>query len=555
MKTRIGAIVIIVLVFFLGCFTAHADEPAIRNISIDAALSENGDAQITERWDVTVTGGTEWYLSFNNLGNMTIENLSMTDETGQHYANVGSWDTERSLEEKAGQCGIIDKGGSSYEICWGVASYGDHQYTLSYTLTGLVKRYDDYEGFNHIFITKGLSAPVDHADVTIRYPGRSLNDTTAGIWAFGYEGDIHFDSDIIRAENSKRISTNEGMTIMVQFEPGMFTGAPSASGSFEAVKQRALENSDYKEDELTTSQIILIVVGFAIFLLLIVLVVVFLWLKHTLPDVYYRESHGQSRKDIRTEMTIHKTMPRDHEIFTTFGVLNLVATKPSAVSLFNFYMLKWSKEKAISVSVENDGKKTKTTTTMLYASHGQCEAERTLYQMLVKTSDNGVLTGKAIQKWSYKEYAEIDRWYKDFEQASMETMRHKGLVKSVDLRRSFVSGTVEVLNEAGWQCAKDLLAFGNYLSGLYTGNMDDAVGQELWDDYLVYADLLNIYDLAETWYENHSVGTNYYLYFCMSRSLRASYESGMASRSGGGGGGSSSGGGGGASGGGGGGSR
>ena len=121
---------------------------------IDVELQDDGSALVREVWEIDVAGSiTEWYLGKENLGKIDISGLSVSDESGTTYASEGTdWDIDRTREEKAFRCGLVRKSGG-YELCWGVGSNGPHTYTVSYTLTGLVKGYSDKDGFNFMFIT------------------------------------------------------------------------------------------------------------------------------------------------------------------------------------------------------------------------------------------------------------------------------------------------------------------------------------------------------------------------------------------------------------------
>lgn len=554
MKTKIIFLISLLVFSIFLITTAYSDEPAIHDVSINVVLSGNGDADISEIWDVTVTSGTEWYLSLNNLKGMGIENLSVTDESGTPYTYIENWDIKQDIYQKANKCGIVDKGSSDYEICWGVGSFGRHQFTVSYTLSGLVKRYSDYSGFNHTFLSKGLSSPVDNATVTIRYPGHQLDDSTAKIWAFGYDGAVYFSGNTIVAYNSSRISTSEGIIIMAQFETGMFPSASSARGSFETVKNKALEGSDYNDAEKYTSPVIIILIT-AILLTVTVYAIIYVMLKLSLPDVFYKNEYGQSRKELKQTAPINNDIPIKEDISLTYGVLSFFSEALSPVSLINYYMLKWAREKAITETTEQERKKTVTYIVLNHHSYGQDKPERELYEMLSRASDNGRLSAKSIEKWSYKKYSEISEWYKDYHLKSRETLKKHNLIRKEDVKRSFVKGSIEVLGETGWQYAGQIYGFKKYLMSLYQGYHNDEISEELWDDYLVYADILNIYDQMEHWYDDHYTGSHPYGYYYISKSFRTSYKAGESHRSSGDGGSSSSGGGGGASGGGGGGSR
>ena len=134
---RLGIILGVVL---LSLSVPSLGQSQVESVRIDVELQDDGSALVREVWEIDVAGSiTEWYLGKENLGKMDISGLSVSDESGTTYASEGTdWDIERTREEKAFRCGLVRKSGG-YELCWGVGSNGPHTYTVSYTLTGLVK--------------------------------------------------------------------------------------------------------------------------------------------------------------------------------------------------------------------------------------------------------------------------------------------------------------------------------------------------------------------------------------------------------------------------------
>ena len=63
------------LLLIVAAFSLSAQE--IRNIDETVVLRKDGSARITQVWDVTVVSGTEFYLPFDNLGPMEIDDLTM----------------------------------------------------------------------------------------------------------------------------------------------------------------------------------------------------------------------------------------------------------------------------------------------------------------------------------------------------------------------------------------------------------------------------------------------------------------------------------------------
>ena len=244
----------------------------IREIAIDVVFDSEGSARVTERWDVDVDSGTEWYLAKYNLGAISLEDFSVSDETGRQYAYEGpNWDTDRSLSRKAGRCGlIVTRGG--YELCWGLGSYGHHIYTASYTLEGAVQALDDCDYFHMQMVSPGLSSCPQKVSVRYRMEnGQSLDSGNCRIWGFGFVGDALFEGGSAVFRSSEAFSRNSSVISLIRFDKGLFNPTVTLGGSFDAVLDRALEGSSYEDDEPSLA----VIIGIAIlFIALMVLAVV-----------------------------------------------------------------------------------------------------------------------------------------------------------------------------------------------------------------------------------------------------------------------------------------
>ena len=229
---------------------------ALNNLDINVVLHDNGDARITEVREMEVTSrGTECYIPIGNLKSGSIVyDLAVSDETGTNYiVENGNWDTDRSRSEKRNRCGIHNVSGG-YEICWGIGDAGKRTYTTSYTVTNLVRGYQDADGFNFMFVADDMSPLPEHVKLTIAH-----EDTTryvfgpVKVWAFRYQGTIEFEGGKIVAETAEPFSSSNSMIVMAQFQKGMFHPDRTSEKSFEQVKERAFEGSDYKKKSSNSS--------------------------------------------------------------------------------------------------------------------------------------------------------------------------------------------------------------------------------------------------------------------------------------------------------------
>ena len=288
--------------------------PQLRDLNIQVLLMRNGDARITETRQMAIDSeGTECYIVIGSLNGSEVCDLTVSDETGHAYDNIGKWDIERSRDWKAGKCGIVTKH-DGYELCWGLGDSGDRTYTTSYTVTNLVKGYDDADGFNYMFVTQGSSPLPDHVRLTIE-PEDSLQLTSenTGVWGFRYNGEVGFYDYQVVAESTEPFNSRSAMIVMCRFNKGMFEPADVRSGSFEDIRQTAFQGSDYvDEDEEWTIKdtLILLAIVFGFLVVPIIAVAgyfIYVW---------------RARRKVKKDLMWYREIPLDGNLQQTNDMLN-----------------------------------------------------------------------------------------------------------------------------------------------------------------------------------------------------------------------------------------
>jgi len=212
------------LAAFLCVGAAAGSGHAIRDVDIRVELQQDGSAWITQVWDVNVrSSGTEWYVPVSNLGPMTVSQLQVSEE-GVPYESLGEkWDVDRSRSWKKNKCGIVPKR-NGVELCWGLGEEGPHRWTARFYVTGLVQAYEEADGFNFMFVNRGLSPAPEHVRVTI-VPAFSCAPWTldnTGVWGFGFYGDIQVKEGHIVEESLESLSSSSSVIALVKFEKGLF---------------------------------------------------------------------------------------------------------------------------------------------------------------------------------------------------------------------------------------------------------------------------------------------------------------------------------------------
>ena len=244
---RIRAAIANIALLTLAVFSARASD--VKSLNIDVHLTHNGDAHITEHWNIDVSDDiTEWYLVESNLGKIEIKNFGVSDKDGP-FVRESHWDLDRSRSQKARRCGIVDKGGNNYELCWGVGSSGPHDYYVNYTMTNFVRQLNDSCAFNHMFVARDLSY-IDHVRVEF-FADSAMTRENTRMWTFGHRNGLINLNDTTGTvvEEVWGFTKQSAVIIMLAFGPEMFKPDNRVDEDFADMKQRALDGSDYLNDD------------------------------------------------------------------------------------------------------------------------------------------------------------------------------------------------------------------------------------------------------------------------------------------------------------------
>ncbi len=305
--------VFVFLLFHLFTFSPLTARPLLKDLNIQVVLSRNGDARITETRQMSIDSeGTECYIVIGNLNGSEVSDLTVSDETGRAFTYTGAWDIDRSRDWKEGKCGIVSKH-NGYELCWGLGESGERTYTTSYTVTNLVKGYDDADGFNYMFVAQGVSPLPDHVKLTIE-PEDTLRFTAenTGVWGFRYQGEVGFYDYRVVAESSEPFEGRSAMIVMCRFNKGMFEPADVRAGSFETLREQAFEGSDYVDEEEWTTEDTIVVLALILGIFIVPLIAL----------VWYIIYVWRARKKVNKDLLWYRDIPLGGDLQQTNDMLN-----------------------------------------------------------------------------------------------------------------------------------------------------------------------------------------------------------------------------------------
>ena len=456
-----------------------AAQNKVHDVDITVTLATDGSAQVREVWDMTLSRGTEVYLGRENLGDIKILDLTVSDETGETYKTEHGWDTERSFEKKRGRCGLHAINGG-YEICWGIGEYGHRTYTVDYTLTNLVKSLDDYDMIHYMFVTPN-DFHTEHAKVTISKPGFVMDSLTR-IWAFGYDGYIWREDGSVIAESENPLDPSHDIIVLMRFDKGTFESQSVQERPFQVVLDRALEGADEPDTPLTKRQETLYtILGAVMFFGMILL--------PFLPLIIRIVQRRKAKKNTFGTLNLSsidwsREIPYGGDILKNYYVIStskdIKAKDNSVASAMILHMLQEGCLEAqrdlatgkVDIHFKTDADFTRIDST-----------EKGLWSIMLEASGpNKVLEEKEFSSWAKKHPSRLVNWTQSVKATGLSKLRSGGYYRS------------SLYTDEGRIENRKLIGFKKFLEDTTLIKQRTSPEVALWREYLIFASLIGIAD-------------------------------------------------------------
>ncbi len=551
---KIKKLLFTLVIFFTCLFSVNAKNH-IYNIDMDIYIDKDGNANITEVWEVKASDGTEWYKGYANLNNSKISNFTVSmDGTPLTYK---TWNISESLEEKKGYYGI-NYTSNGLELCFGKYDYKKHTFVLKYDISNFILKTTDSDVLYFTLIDKFSDVDFEKfsVDVTSFY---SFPDTL-DVWGYGYKGYSYVkDGKISMSTEESSNMNNKYVVLLTKFPINTFNtnNTYSKFNTFNDVYETAEKGTfDYNYNSLSVKEIISIIVFF-----LFIFIVLFIIIRAIIVNGYgYKDNKKINKKDT----PFFREIPCNKNIYYANTLIKLNNFDYNETNILGAILLKWIKEDKIRFIKKESGisKNEKSIIDLTLKPSFEIEKEEKLFNMMYKASKDGYLEQKEFEKWARNNYNNFFNLFK-----SIETDKEKELKESGDIykrKNKEECKKKNVLSDKIYNDSKQLLGLKLYLEEFSSINTKEAIEVKLWDEYLMFAYLFGIADKVakqfkkmypELIYENNfdydtvilvnNISRSTVKAASSARSAAESYSSGGGGFSSGGGGGGSFGGGGG----------
>ncbi|MBE6973769.1 MAG: DUF2207 domain-containing protein [Ruminococcaceae bacterium] len=480
MKKTFTALLIaaVCVLFFVSPVSAANRVP---EMEIEVALRPDGSAYVTQTWHAQTDEGTEFYLARNDSGYLSITDFSVSDKDGR-YTFVENWDVGASFEEKANKCGIVETK-DGVELCWGISEYGENRYAIEYVVHGLAGAYSDADGFNHRFVDDMSVFPSDVVLTVCNQDGTPLTDEECDVWGFGFDGQVAFEDGVIRAWSEEPLKSGQHATLMLSMKKGLLAPERTAEGSFEEVKARAMEGSDYDYDGPSEEDVELTLDDYLFALVFFgggawAIVGFFKWL--------FGMGKRKAAKRLK-QVDYFRDVPNDGNLNVTYhlGLSDRVCQEDT---LMGAYLLRLIADGALE-PVEQDDRSNKVSLRLARAPRTGNEFDDVLYTVLEAAAGaDGTLQPDELQYYCMRNRRPLIAFVDSCKSDAQRTMYNGGWLKGTQCRsrRDLTQPGLEQLDQI-WGLKRFLLDF----SLIHERGVGETV---IWQDYMVYAMLLGIAD-------------------------------------------------------------
>ena len=536
---------IISLISILFLFPLVVKANTINKIDMDIYVDKNGTAHVTETWSANLNQGTEGYKPYYNLGNANITNFRVS-ENGNNYEFVNNWNTNDSFNNKAYKNGInyISDG---IELCWGISEYGYHDYVLSYDIEGFVASLTDADMVYWTLIPYELSSKPGNVRIKIYADDYFSQDLD--VWGFGnYGGTAYVYDGYIEMNSEGTLESNEYMTILVKFDKGTFNTSNTINEDFDYYLDMAQEGATkYKESFLQKIFDVLVYIINLIFSLIpviIIMVVTIIASKNMRNKLGTKSfSFGKDDRNLPKDVPNYRDIPFNKDIFRAYWVSSCYRLNKNQTDFLGAILLKWLLEKKIEVKKVEAGliiKKEESAIVLksdTFTSDNELELE--LHQMMVTAAKDDVLESKEFEKWCKNNYNKILKWFDNVIDSETDKLIIEGKITEITKNNVFKAKALVVDSSMKEEGIK-LKGLKNFLEEFSKIDDKTAIEVNMWEYYLIYAQILGIADKVAKQFEKlypelleevyNSVGCSFTDFVFINSLAHASMHAAISSR-------------------------
>ena len=483
MKNKLKLLILLSMIF-LGINNVKAE--SISSITMNIYIDSNGDAHVMETWDANPTEKTEYYHAYHEIGNSKIENFVVADETSNY--TLIDWNPKASFSDKAYKYGY-NYTNNGVELCFGKSSYDKHTYVLYYTITSFVSQVDDAD-IVYWNLLDSISPAPSNVNITI-FSDTPFSDNL-DVWGYGYNGYAYVYDGKVYMSTDGNLNSDEYMVTLIKFPKGTFNTTNILDHDFNYYYEMAEKGATHHEENNYSVTIIIIFTAFFwVFIIMFIGAVI-----KTIPQNGQKYKLSISPDDRKMkDVPNFRDIPCGKDIFKAYYISYNYGLMKKQTDLLGAVLLKWLKEKRISINKEEkSGLFSKEKTSIILNNNIDFvnDYEKEIYDMLYEASKDGILESREFEKWSKNNYEKIFNWFNNVLDCQAEKLIENGNLIKIDKKSLFFKYSEYEPNSLFREDIKQVKGLRKFLIDFTNIKNREAIEVMLYDEYLMFASIFGI---------------------------------------------------------------
>ena len=468
------------ILFFTISVSAAGD---IYSINMDIYLNEQGDANITEIWDVKAFDGSEWFKQIKNLNGIEITNYTVSMDNIPLTRK--DWNINESLNEKKGFYGINNTD-DGIELCFGKYDYERHTFTIKYTMTNVIFNTSDAQ----VFIGKIANEMPGHNFYKFKATISSFYEfpDTLPVWGTGYDGLAYVSNGKAYFSNDEKPDMGEKsyVSALMKFPLNTFntTKIDERYETFENVES-AYKEGTFDNNPTSIWSVIIPILGFGAV---------------TGGIIYFANKNGygyiNNKKIKEKETPAFRDIPCDKDLFYANSLMKLNGFGYNATNILGAVILKWVKEEKIKfIKTTKQGLfKEKEEYSIVLNNNPKFENnfEERIFNIMYEASADGILEPNEFKNWTRLNITRFQDLFKNIEDDEETKLKKDGHIYKRKSKEE--CSRINVMDDKMYEDAKRLLGLKIFLKEFSEIDKRETIEVKIWDEYLMFAYIFGIAD-------------------------------------------------------------
>ncbi len=474
----------LLLVLFLFPLSVYADNIYSRNM--DIYITKEGNANVTETWDVKADSGSEWYISFKNMGNTRISNYKVLMD-GVEMTGLSTWNVNASRSQKSGKYGI-NYTSDAIELCFGKGDFKRHTFTLSYDISNIIFNTSDVQVLYNTLIPETTAK---YFDIKIKSYYAFPDDLA--VWGYGYKGYAYVKNGYVELTTEYGLN-KQYVTALIKFPLNTFNTSNSYNyfKSFEDVSKKAKEGSfeyDYNDSsKLEWFYNLLIYLCLFSIIFLPILLALFSGTKYVF----------RNDKKIPKDVNYFRDIPCGKDIKKAYYLASKNNLIKRNTDLLGCYLLKWIKEGIVTTN-----KDSKNSVIIFDPLKKPTDLDELgMFNMMYEASQDGVLEKNEFKYYCGKNYEKVLGHFEKVLKSEENSLIDSNNITKINKRKFLFTKTYCVFDDSIYYDVIYLKGLKKYFKDFTRMYEKMPIEVHLWQDYLIFAQLFGMADKVAKEFKN-----------------------------------------------------